>query len=689
MQLPRSAFSSLLCLFTGIACFGNNSVQAQVSSGAVLSQRSPTESDQQLQNGLLVDMAVPPTLPRANSLKQNVSIRAADLTSPIAKNPEFAIAQSQTIPITTNGWNNFSLTQQPQASPSPSPTLSESALRQYILGFQLPPGAAIGLPVASVRVYVTNPPENSQTAQTYRQQIAAAFALSGGDNFSTLFAEKGLDRVQQLPFVAEAEYRVFETETEGQVTVLVVATIAEQPTAKPTQPSGVLVTGNLRDFPNLYTSDRAKVVGILNAGIANFLNTNTWFGQSDVFTQGNPLALSPAGKGTYSWQDFYFEPGFGGITQIGQIPLYAFGSASFIGAATLNPALFRSDSRFFARMEKLYGGLIYGYRKNASDRFAILLSGGRQPYGISDGFLFAQQSGASNGDIRAALLSNPRTAFQNTAFAKVRLNNFLLEGFYLDPDELDVINNNTKLIGANLDYNDNKNLAIGFTYSHVISSRFSYFTPGGQKLSREGLNVFYPRLRLTNPFGLNGLWMRAEYAHEPNDNFNMSANAWFGWIGYTFQDSPWRPTISYRYGFFSGDNPRTSTFERFDPLLSGGSPDSWIQGPSLVKVYQNSNLVSHRVEFKVRPARNYEVSLQYIYLLADQTNNLGGTAALSTLQSKEVGQEIWLTNKWNISRNLLLVNTASLAFPGAALQRAVSQNPGPWFFLQLSLLMFF
>jgi hypothetical protein len=689
MQPSRSSSLSLLCLFTGIFCW-SNSVQAQVSPEAVRSGKLTDESVQQLQNGLPVELAAPP-LPTANSLKHNVSIRAADLSLSIADNPEFAIAKSQSIPTLTRGWNNFSLTQQPNPSPSSDSSLplSEAAIREYVLGFQLPPGAAIGLPINSVRVYLRNPPEDSQTAQTYRQQIATAFALSGGDNFSTLFAESGIDRVQQLPFISKADYRVFEAETDGQVTVLVVATIATTPVQKTIQPSGILVTGNLGEFPNLYTSDRTKVVGILNAGLANFLNSNTWFGRSGVFTQGNPLALNPAGKGTYNWQDFYFEPGLAGITQLGQVPLYVFGSASFIGAATLNPDLFRSDNRFFARIEKLYGGLIYGYRKNASDRFAILLSGGRQPYGISDGFIFAQQSGASNGDIRAALLSNPRTAFQNSAFAKVRVNNFLLEGFYLDPDELDVINSNTKLVGANLDYNDNKNFAAGFTYTHVISSSFSYFTPSGQKLPRDGLNVFYPRLRLTSPFGLNGLWLRAEYAHESNDNFNMSANAWFGWIGYTFQNSLWRPTISYRYGFFSGDNPRTSAFERFDSLLSGGSPDSWIQGPSLVKVYQNSNLISHRIEFKVRPAQNYEVSLQYIYLQADQTNNLGGTAALSTLQSKEVGQEVWLTNKWNISRNLLLVNTASVAFPGAALQRAAAQNPGPWFFLQLSLLMFF
>lgn len=674
MQPCAPALLSGLCLTLGILCLERQPLQAQ--SPPLTPPPAP---------------AIPPDSPdrpqpgTPQALRLRVSYNAVDLVS-APSDPLLNRAIAPAAIPSSPDWHPFSLAQQP-ASP-PSPSLSESAIRDFVLGFQLPPGAAIGFPIASVRVVLTNAPAETQTAQTYRQQITNAFALSGGDNFSTVFAETGIDRVRQLPFVTQAEYRVFEAESAGQVVVVVGATIGAPTTHTPAQPSGVWVTGNLREFPNLYTSDRAKIVGILNGGVSNFLNTNTWFGRSDVFTQGNPLALDPAGKGTYNWQDFYFEPGIGGITQLGQSPLYAFGSASFIGAATLTPDLFRSDTRFFARLEKLSGGLLYGYRKDANNRFGIVLSGGRQPYGISDGFIFAQQSGAANGDIRAALLSNPRTAFQNTAFAKVRLNHFLLEGFFLDPDELDVLDSGTQLVGANLDYNDNKTIAAGFTYAQVTYSRFSYFTPTGQALPREGLNVFYPRLRLTNPFGLNGLWARAEYVHQSNANFQMAANAWFGWIGYTVPNLSWKPTISYRYGFFSGDNPRTAAFERFDPLFSGGSPDAWIQGPSLVKVYQNSNLISHRLELKVRPAQNYEISLQYIHLIADTTNNLGSAPALSLLQSQEIGQELWLSQKWNISRNLLLVNTASIAFPGAALQRAVAENPSPWFFLQLSLLLF-
>jgi len=196
-------------------------------------------------------------------------------------------------------------------------------------------------------------------------------------------------------------------------------------------------------------------------------------------------------------------------------------------------------------------------------------------------------------------------------------------------------------------------------------------------------------VRFTNPFGLNGLWLQGEYAHQWNNHFDMAANAAWGQIGYTLQDLPWTPTLSYRYAYFSGDNPDTSAFERFDPLLSGGSPDTWIQGANLVKLYQNSNLITHQAVLRLRPSQRFDLSLQYIHLAASQLNNLGGTQVLSFLDSANIGQEITLTGRYNLSRNFLVYASGSVAFPGAAIQQIVDENPGPWYFLQLSFLMNF
>ncbi|NJL49216.1 MAG: alginate export family protein [Leptolyngbyaceae cyanobacterium SM2_5_2] len=553
-------------------------------------------------------------------------------------------------------------------------------------GFWLNPALINGERIAEVRVYLENPPEDAEANQRLEQQILTAFTVQVGDSANPLFLEAGLQRVQQLSEVEAAQYGLYEVQIPGEVVVVLsvrlVPGVAELP---PPSRSGILVTGDWREFPNLYTSDRATAVAVLRGGLSNFTSFNTWFGQGELLTQGNPLAPNPAGPGTYSWFDGYLELGLAGITQVSTWPLYVYGGASSLVSTTVQPDLFESDSRIFLAIEDLYGGVIYGYRTEA-ERLGVNLSVGRQDYRISNGLLFA--NGAGNGGDRAAVLSNPRTAFENTVIGRFRWNDLRLEGFYLDPNELSLIDSQTKFVGVNLDYDPNSALQLGLSYIHVPNSNFSYFTLS-DTFSRQGLNVVYPRLRLTNPLGINGLWLQAEYVHQWNSNFAMAAHGAWGQLGYTFRDVPWTPTLSYRYAYFSGDDPNTTAFERFDPLLSGGNPDTWIQGTNLVKIYQNSNLITHQLLLRTRPFERFDLTLQYIHLSAANLNNLGGTQALSFLQSSYIGQEITLTARYNLSRNFLLYGSGSIAFPGSAVQQALSTQPGPWYFLQLSFLMNF
>lgn len=573
---------------------------------------------------------------------------------------------------------------QPDPASTPSSESSVSPEAVPAGGFLLNPALLNSERISEVIVYFDNPTEDSDRNNQYEQQIREAFAVRTGDSYNQLFLDRGLQRVEQLSFVESARYALYEVQIPGEVVVVVSVQLTTEAVTPPSE-TGILVTGDWQEFPNLYTSDRATVVAILRGGLSSFSSDNTWFGNAPTFTQGNPLARDPAGSGTYTWVDGYLELGVAGITQIDTIPLYVYGGVSNLVSTTLQPDLFESDDRIFSSIEDLYGGFVYGYRTDNS-RFGVNLSAGRQDYRISNGLLFA--NGAGNGGDRATILSNPRTAFDSTVIGRVRWNNLRLEGFYLDPDELPLLDTQTEFIGANLEYDDARSLQLGLSYVNVPNSDSSYFT-ATDVYPREGLNVIYPRIRLTNPFGIDGLWLQAEYAHQWNDNFDMAANAAWAQIGYTFQDVSWAPTLSYRYAYFSGDDPNTSAFERFDPLLSGGSPDTWIQGANLVKLYQNSNLITHQVLLRLRPSQRFDLSLQYIHLSAAELNNLGGTQALSFLESSEIGQEITLTARYNLSRNFLLYTSGSVAFPGAAIQRVVDDNPGPWYFLQLSFLVNF
>ena len=60
-------------------------------------------------------------------------------------------------------------------------------------------------------------------------------------------------------------------------------------------------------------------------------------------------------------------------------------------------------------------------------------------------------------------------------------------------------------------------------------------------------------------------------------------------------------TLSSRRGTvtnarFTGDDPGTDTYERWDPMLSGGTGEQWVQGASHFKVVQDSNVIAHRVQ---------------------------------------------------------------------------------------------
>lgn len=77
-------------------------------------------------------------------------------------------------------------------------------------------------------------------------------------------------------------------------------------------------------------------------------------------------------------------------------------------------------------------------------------------------------------------------------------------------------------------------------------------------------------------------------------------------------------------------------------------------------------------------------------LFANGAGNGGDRATvLSNLESSHIGQEVTLTARYNLTRNFLLYGSGSVAFPGSAVQSALNSQPGPWTFLQLSVLMNF
>src|SRR5690606_29030352 len=161
----------------------------------------------------------------------------------------------------------------------------------------------------------------------------------------------------------------------------------------------------------------------------------------------------------------------------------------------------------------------------------------------------------------------------------------------------------------NLETRPLSGLSLGTSYLSVPRSDSRYFGPTGTVVgTREGLELYDMRFNYQpNPAGSAGPFFGAEIARQTNRNFDMDARA--GWVelGYNLPEARWSPTVSYRVSYFSGDDPATSTYERWDPLLSGGTGEQWVQGANHFKVVQDSNVIAHRLQARLKVAPRVEL----------------------------------------------------------------------------------
>jgi hypothetical protein len=446
-----------------------------------------------------------------------------------------------------------------------------------------------------------------------------------------------------------------------------------------------LVTSDIAEFPTIYENDSSKFVFILNGGAGIFSDIEPWFGgYGEAFNGGNPTAEDPLGPGTSTWVEGYIEPGFGGIFQLSDYPLYPYGAVSYLISGSDGHDIYNSGTRGFGDFEKLYAGLIWDL---PGEQSLLDVAVGRQIYQIRDGFLLSKIPVSTSIGERAALYLGPRITSKFTALAKIKSADLGLDAFFIEPSEISEIASDTQVAGFDL-RNTYKRANVALSYFYVPQSKTTYRSPNGDRLPREGLRTFNPSLSFTDLFNVEGSWMKAEYAYQNHEDFDMSAQAGYLWAGYRAKKYAWQPAFSYRWSIFTGDNPETPTFERFDPLFSGGL-GNFLPGIVFSKVYKNSNLITNRATLSVKPLKNLELTLDYFNHRADTLNNLGGIGPLQTLASKDIGQEFTLTMFHYIGTHLFLQGIASVGIPGEAIEGAVEGSAENWYTLQAALYMFF
>lgn len=517
--------------------------------------------------------------------------------------------------------------------------------------------------VGVLRVTLENPSDDAALNGRIEDGVRRAIGVFPGDRFQTDAFRFALSRAMRTPGVAALDFDVAFAEAAG---LDIVVKVRRQDGSTP----------HTTAFPVLVDADgrylRVKVEGLA----MYYSNRNAWYGRPELMLDGNPLVDGGVpGKGFSQWLEGFAHLGMYGITPIGgTASLY--GGASVITSGSVGQELFTDSTRVYTAVEDAYIGVVGGRTSEEGNRLVYNVSVGRQRFSVGEGFLLVNT--ASNGSSRAALQSNARWSADFLALAQVSYNNLRMDVFRVDPDELPAIDSRTIIDGANLQARLPAGWEVGATHLRVPRSDSAYYAPNGT-FSREGLRVYDLRARWQpRPGNLAGPILSAEYALQDNRNFAMRAVGWMAEAQYQFPAARWSPTASYRYASFSGDDDSTDRFERWDPLLSGGNGEQWVQGINHFKVVQDSNLVTHRLQLRLRPSPKVELLPQAWIFRANSLTNIGGNPALTFLSSRDYGSELNLTAKYFASRHLYLHGHVAATFPGDAAVDALGGAADTW-----------
>jgi hypothetical protein len=532
-----------------------------------------------------------------------------------------------------------------------------------------------GRAIDTVRISIDNPSEDAAFNSRVEDSVRRTLGLFPGVTYSEDRIDFALGSARRNPAVESIEYEGLPSGTGG---VDLTVKVLLRDDAQPAKGRGMVSTAKSSDFPLILDRNGTYLRFKLDAFALYYANNNAWYGRPDLMLAGNPLVQGkPSGSGYDDWVEGYLHYGIYGITPVGET-LSFYGGLSAITSGSYGQELFTDKTRSYTALEDAYIGLVGGYVDEGGNRLSYNLTAGRQRFTLANGFLIANT--AANGDERAALQANARWSSDLLVLGQIAYNNTKLEAFYVDPDELPIIDSETKIAGLNLEAKPIEGLTLGATYLTVPESNTNYFGPTGTIAGgRENLELWDVRFTYQpNPTGAAGPFFGGEIARQTNRDFDMDARA--GWVeaGYHMPQAKWSPSISYRASYFSGDDPATSTYERWDPLLSGGNGEQWVQGANHFKVVQDSNVIAHRIQGRFRVAPRVEIVPQLWAFHADQLNNIGGNPAMSFLNDKELGYEANVTFKWFKSKNTYVHGHIAYTVPGEGAKAALGGTAEDW-----------
>ena len=337
-----------------------------------------------------------------------------------------------------------------------------------------------------------------------------------------------------------------------------------------------------------------------------------------------------------------------------------YGKLSAVGERTYGaPPTLVGESASSFKQEDVYLGWRSGTSLGGTEDL-LDFTGGRAPYKIGHGFLV--WDGAGEGGSRGGFWSNARKAWRYAGIARIKPKHNLIEGFFVERDDVPEAETGTKLTGINYEYTPAENSTFGFTYLRA-------FARANVLPDRNGMDVLNGRIFTAMP-GLSDLSFEAEYAWEKNHNL-MRSTAWYAQGAYQLSKVAWKPKLSYRYAFFQGDDPKTPRNEAFDPLYVGFYDwGTWWQGEIAGEYFlANSNNISHQARIHMSPTESLGWGVIGDWFRLPRPSSFGSGAT-----SSNVAFEVDSYVDWKINKNFTLSVVGAFANPEQAVQQAYKRT---------------
>jgi hypothetical protein len=388
-----------------------------------------------------------------------------------------------------------------------------------------------------------------------------------------------------------------------------------------------------------------------------------------------------------AWAEYWLFPGVTATFRAGTAGTF-YGGLSAGVTGNLGSDIYQSPSSGRASIENLYAGWRY---RDVASALEVDLSGGAQDYSVGTGFLVDQ--GAQNGGVRGATYAAPRTAWDMTGIVRLRWKSLSADGFFLQYNEISG-QPSTRLVGGKVEVELGRGQSAGLAYLDAIESTMSYVRapetvlPNGREGTRTG-NAWATLRPLRK--ALPDLSLSGEFAWQRNSRIDMKAWAAAGTASYVFAGTAFKPTISFAYSYFTGDDPSTPGYEAFDPLFWNAGLANWATGGNGAFAWSPSNLVMERVHAGAAPSAADALDLFWFHISAARTNSplaLGQdqiSAMAKGLPVTSVGVPTshlndGLVAQWQRTLGVHWTLTAVLnvSFPGAGLKAVANGTATTW-----------